>query len=120
MMSLSRLYTGMQAIGVSQEDARPLIYKVAMDCIPALRRDVFDRLAENDDKWKTSELATTLGYPYQTTKRTLEDLTAHGVVHRQPGRKNRPSGTYRMKLFRVISPGKTGILKVSQENTTDV
>ena len=85
VMSLSRLYTGMQAIGVSKVEARPLIHKVALDCMSALRRDVFDRLIQNDDRWKTQELATTLGYPYNTTKRTLEDLTAHGVVcrHRQ-------------------------------------
>jgi NrS-1 polymerase HBD domain len=82
VMCLSRLYTGMQAIGVSHEEARPLIHKVALDCMPALRRDVFDQLINNDDRWKTQELATTLGYPYNTTKRTLEDLTAHGVVCR--------------------------------------
>ena len=85
VMSLSRLYTGMQAIGVSKAEARPLIHKVALDCMSALRRDVFDRLIDNEDRWKTQELATTLGYPYNTTKRTLEDLTAHGVAcrHRQ-------------------------------------
>ena len=81
-MSLCRLYTGMQAIGVSQEDARPLIHKVAFDCMSTLRRDVFDRLADSGERWKTQEIATALGYPYQTTKRTLEDLTAHGVVCR--------------------------------------
>ena len=118
-MSLSRLYTGMQAIGVSQEDARPLIYKVAMDCIPALRRDVFDRLAENDDKWKTSELATTLGYPYQTTKRTLEDLTAHGVVHRQQVGKT-DIWNLSDEAFALFRQAKQVFSEVSQENTTDV
>ena len=65
VMSLSRLYTGMQAIGVSKVEARPLIHKVALDCMSALRRDVFDRLIDNEDRWKTQELATTLGLSVQ-------------------------------------------------------
>ena len=82
-LSLLRLYAGMLAIGVTPEDARPLILKVALDCMPALRRAVFTKLVHDEKAWETADLATKLGYPTQTARRTLEDLTAHGIVVRQ-------------------------------------
>jgi DNA-binding IclR family transcriptional regulator len=90
-----------------------------MDCIPALRRDVFDHLANNDDKWKTKELATTLGYPYQTTKRTLEDLTAHGVVCRHPVG-NTDLWNLSDEAFTLFRQAKQVFSEASQDDTADV
>jgi hypothetical protein len=33
----------------------------------------------------TGTVAESLSYPTQTTRRALEDLTAHGIVRREPG-----------------------------------
>ena len=82
-LSLLRLYRGMCAIGVTADTGRPLIFKVALDCMPAIRRAIFTKMVGDAQKWETAQLATTLGYPTQTTRRTLEDLTAHGIVVRQ-------------------------------------
>jgi len=82
-LSFLRLYAGMRVIGVTPAQARPLIMKVGLDCMPAIRRAVFSRMVGDEQKWETAELATKLGYPTQTTRRTLEDLTAHGVVVRE-------------------------------------
>jgi transcription initiation factor IIE alpha subunit len=72
----------MCAIGVTADVVRPLIFKIALDCMPAIRRAVFSKLVHDEHKWETPELATKLGYPTQTTRRTLEDLTAHGLIIR--------------------------------------
>jgi len=45
----------------------------------------------------TTEVAEGIGYPTQTTRRTLEDLTAHGIVERIP------QGPGRADLWRVTS-----------------
>jgi hypothetical protein len=82
-LSLLWLYAGMRAVGVAAESAKPLIMKVGLDCMPAIRRAVFSKMVGDEQKWETAELATQLGYPTQTTRRTLEDLTAHGIVIRQ-------------------------------------
>jgi hypothetical protein len=87
-LSLLRLYGGMQAIGVEVSDARPLIAKVALDCMPALRHQLFDRLMPTEDHFKTDELAVALGHPTQTTRRSLEDLAAQGIVHRHKANKS--------------------------------
>jgi predicted transcriptional regulator len=76
---------GLETIGLQQRPAWDLLTKVALDCMPDLRRKVLEYLIVTDDKVKTEEIATRLGYPTQTTRRTLEDLAAHQIVIRHKG-----------------------------------
>jgi phage/plasmid primase-like uncharacterized protein len=80
--TLRRLYAGMLAIGLDRATAWPLVVKTGLDCVPKLRRAVFDVLADADCWLKTKEVATETHHPTSTAKRCLEDLNAHGVVDR--------------------------------------
>jgi hypothetical protein len=84
-LTLARLLHGMTAIGVPGPEAWRIVVKVALDCMPALRRKVFLLLAERSAFTETTAIATAVGYPTQTARRTLEDFTAHGVVARESG-----------------------------------
>jgi hypothetical protein len=77
---LLRLFSGMLAIGVPRQDAWKLIKKVSFDCMPAIRCKVLQFiLLSKDPKPSTTTIATNGGYPTETARRALEDLTAHGV-----------------------------------------
>jgi hypothetical protein len=84
VLALARLYKGMQSIGVTETECWPLLEKIGMDCIPAIRRAVLKHLRSTPVA-STTSIATELGYPTSTTKRALEDLTAHGVAEREKG-----------------------------------
>jgi hypothetical protein len=84
-LALSRLLAGVVAIGASREDAWRVVSKVALDSMPALRLRVIRMLVGASGWVDTSTVAKELQYPTQTTRRALEDLTAHGVVNRQSG-----------------------------------
>jgi hypothetical protein len=79
---LDRLLAGLDAIGLERAAAWQLLAKVALDSIPALRRAMLATLAESGGEPTTSELAEAVSHPTVTTRRALEDLAAHGVVHR--------------------------------------
>lgn len=78
---LRRLLNAFRALGVDEEVAWQELTKTALDSIPAIRRAVMVALFPVVDS-ETSALAVTLGYPTTTTRRTLEDLAAHGLVER--------------------------------------
>jgi hypothetical protein len=82
---LARLMAGMRVIGVHEQDVWRVAVKVALDSMPQLRRVVFDLLCSQTGPLDTTSIATSIGYPTQTTRRACEDLTAHGVLERQPG-----------------------------------
>jgi hypothetical protein len=86
---LSRLLAGLDAIGVDRETAWPVITKAALDSIPAIRRAVIDVLIAAEGKLETSTVAAAIDYPTQTTRRALEDLTAHGIAERESGGKGK-------------------------------
>jgi hypothetical protein len=46
---------------------------------------VLERLVEAEHARTTTSLATEVGYPTQTVRRTLEDLACHGVTVRTTG-----------------------------------
>jgi hypothetical protein len=82
-LTLTRLLAGLRTIGVNESEAWALLVKVALDCMPALRRKVFHLLVERyDEKLTTADVAVILSYPPRTAERTLEDLAAHGVICR--------------------------------------
>jgi hypothetical protein len=79
-LALRGLLVGMIILGIPWDKAWPLLLKVALDCMPPLRRAVFDLLESTGCAQQTSDVATKLGYPLATIRRTLEDLSAHGIV----------------------------------------
>jgi len=81
---LDRLRGGLDAIGCERADAWQVVTKTALDSIPALRLAVLDTLYAEDDL-DTNALATAVLHPAVTTRRALEDLTAHGLVVRRRG-----------------------------------
>jgi len=86
--ALLRLYNGLCAIGASEMETWRLVTQCALDSMPALRRAVLELLLAGQAA-NTTAIAETIGYPTQTTRRALEDLTAHGVIVRSamgPGR----------------------------------
>ena len=75
----------MLAIGLDRATAWPLVAKTGLDSIPKLRRSVFDALLAESDWRDTAAIAAVTKHPTITTRRSLEDLGAHGVVERQAG-----------------------------------
>lgn len=83
---LSMLLQGMRAIGTSEEHGWIILNRVALDCIPPLRRSVFDVLRSGKMEIETADIADKVSYPLPTTRRALEDLAAHGVLCKRPFR----------------------------------
>jgi hypothetical protein len=84
---LARLYLAMIGIGIPMPGARALIGKIALDSMPSTRRAVLDVLLQQIDAIDTTGVAERTGYPTTTTRRNLEDLTAHGIADRIPAEK---------------------------------
>jgi hypothetical protein len=78
--ALSRLLAGVAAIGASRPDGWRVVEKVATDCMPSLRLKVIRMLGGSAESVSTSTVSGRVCYPTVTTRRALEDLTAHGVV----------------------------------------
>jgi 5S rRNA maturation endonuclease (ribonuclease M5) len=81
VLSLARLLHGMHAIGTADAEAWRLIQKIALDCLPDIRRRVLQYLQGRFEQTTTS-VSVAIEYPTSTTRRVLEDLAAHGVVTR--------------------------------------
>lgn len=79
---LANILKGLNAIGVDRPRAWDIVAQVALDSMPRLRHDVLLALYDDQDQLATSNLAETVRHPTTTTRRTLEDLTAHYVVER--------------------------------------
>jgi hypothetical protein len=89
VLSLARLFHGMRMLGAPETECWRLLIAVGLDCIPDVRRRVFDLLRPLDKASTTTDVSLGIDYPTTTTRRALEDLAAHGVVTRYatgPGR----------------------------------
>jgi DNA-binding MarR family transcriptional regulator len=90
VLTLARLYAGLRAVQVTKAEAWQLINKIGFDSLPALRWRVLHKLLQIDTRIEghveAPTLAAALGYPTQTTRRTLEDLAAHGLITRKKGK----------------------------------
>lgn len=79
---LRALLDGLDVIGLPRAEAWRVVSKAALDSVPALRLSALKALHGTD--WQTTtEVELAIGYPNKTTRRTLEDLTAHQLVERQ-------------------------------------
>lgn len=80
---LKRMLEGLEAIGCTTDKAWETINEIAFSSMPQIRRDCLDQLAPVHGQIDTTVVAEELGYPASTVRRSLEDLTAHGLVHRE-------------------------------------
>jgi len=80
-LALRQLLAGLYLVGVERPAAYEIVRKVGMDSVPQIRRRVLEKLAE-EGGLGTRELAERLGYPTGTTRRALEDVTAHSLALR--------------------------------------
>jgi hypothetical protein len=79
---LAQLHKGFTLIGNDPADTRHLLTKIALDGMPPNRQRVVRLLAWIDSQLETKTVAMAISLPEQTTRRALEDLTAHGVLER--------------------------------------
>jgi hypothetical protein len=77
---LARLLDGARIIGATDEDAWRVVEKTALDSMPAQRLAALRLLLGGAAD--TTAIAAALDLPTTTTRRTLEDLTAHHLVKR--------------------------------------
>jgi hypothetical protein len=82
-LCLGRLLAGLVGVGVDEATLWRLVTKVAVDCMPMLRRQVLAHLYSHRAAADTSTVAVMIHYPTGTTRRGLEDLAAYGVVSRE-------------------------------------
>jgi hypothetical protein len=80
---LGMLLQGMLVIGVKEADAWKVLTHVALDCVPSLRRSVFEVLRVAKCEMDTDGVAEKVSYPVQTTRRALEDLEAHRLLEKR-------------------------------------
>lgn len=82
---LRRLLEGLDAIGLDRGTGWKVISKAALDSIPAIRLACLRELHHAETGiLDTNEIAGRIRYPATTSRRALEDLTAHGLVHCTP------------------------------------
>lgn len=82
---LRRLLQGLDAIGLNRQTSWAVIAKAALDSVPAIRLSCLRSLDQmHPAQLDTNEIAGQIHYPAATTRRALEDLTAHGLVYCNP------------------------------------
>ena len=86
---LVQLWQASGLLGLDQASAWEMVCRVGMDSIPKLRRAALDYLATCPAPATTTDVAEAVEHPRQTTRRSLEDLTAHQVIVRTPGGQGR-------------------------------
>lgn len=107
---LDRLLAGLDIIGAERGEAWRVVTKAALDSVPALRLGLLAALL-NEGTLDTNQAGTAVRHPASTTRRALEDLTAHGLVdcdRAEEGKAHRWSlsdfARRRMETFPDLSP----------------
>jgi hypothetical protein len=104
--SLRCLFQGLENIGVGDAEAWALVCQTGLDCIPDVRHRALTCLAQQAQPVETGAIAEVLSYPLSTTRRVLEDLTAHGLVERfgdGSGSKHRWTISSRSKELTILA-----------------
>jgi hypothetical protein len=81
-MQLQGLLAGMDYVGVPRQAGIRAMTNAGLGCIPAARRKVLDCLAAEEGT--TTEVGVRSDLPTNSARRTLQALTAHGLVLRKP------------------------------------
>lgn len=81
---LITLYSALSLISgdFTNEDYQ-LIYKIGMDTLPQNRKAVINALLKAEDYQETADVAVAIGYPTNTTRRILEDLSGLRLIDRE-------------------------------------
>ena len=80
---LAQLWRASGLLGLDRDAAWELVLRVGFDSIPKLRLMVLDYLfAHLTTAPSTTKIAEEVDHPTTTTRRTLEDLTAHQILRR--------------------------------------
>jgi len=79
---LAALFGGLLTIGCSHAEAWAAVGRVALDSMPAGRRQVLELLAAHAAEIGTSAIGEALRLPTTAVRRHLEELEVHGVVDR--------------------------------------
>lgn len=95
-LSLERLLAGLYTLGADQTTAWQIVAKAALDSMPAERLAAIVTLLRSPEPLATPIVAEQLGYPTTTARRSLEDLTAHGVAHRAARGQGRNADTWEL------------------------
>jgi hypothetical protein len=80
---LYALWRACGMLGMDRDAAWRVTARVVRDSLPKLRWRVVEALTVADEELSTRQVAGRIWHPYKTTKRTLEDLTAHRIVRRR-------------------------------------
>jgi hypothetical protein len=83
---LARILSACRVLGADDETAWRITQKVAFDSMPAQRLAVVLLLEGSATPMPVKAVAERLDLPTTTTRRVLEDLTAHHVLHRRRGK----------------------------------
>jgi hypothetical protein len=84
-LTLERLLAGLDMLGVERAIALNVVETVALDSVPPTRRRAYDYLHKGGKAAaSTPTIAQALALPTNTVRRVLEDLTAYGLIERQP------------------------------------
>jgi len=87
LATMAQLVSGLRLIGAPDEAIGALVLKAALDNMSKTRRAVVGLvLANPDTHFTVATLADEIGMPTGATARTVDDLTAHGVLTRNAGR----------------------------------
>ena len=82
---LGQLWKACGMLGLGEAESWQAVRRAGLDSIPKLRRAVIEYLGDPRQmgSWQpTTDIAQAVKHPSRTTLRTLEDLTAHGIVTR--------------------------------------
>ncbi len=115
VVMLERLLAGLDAIGLDRDSAWRVVERAALDSVPALR---FAALAFLDayGRSDTNTVALGVNYPASTTRRALEDLTAHALVRRTLQEQPKPH-LWELTGFAAERLATLGVLPEKSSNT---
>jgi hypothetical protein len=79
---LGQLWRACGMLGLDEARSWQAVRRAGLDSIPKLRRAVISYLGAHPGYQRTTDVAQAARHPSRTTRRTLEDLHAHGMVER--------------------------------------
>jgi hypothetical protein len=80
---LHKLALCLYALGLDRAHVQAALRRLAFDSIPPTRRLALEHLLASHEHKKSSDVAMAIGLPTATVTRVLEDLAAHGLLHRR-------------------------------------
>ncbi len=76
-----------------------ILYQIALDSIPANRREILKAVIKNDDWLSTADIAKNLTISAKTVERTLEELRCVGLLEKDDEKKYLKGNLWRLKVL---------------------